>query len=54
MDNLFLGFPPKSLDREACIGAIQTHFELNDLGPVSYTLGTQVEQNLTLKYVTLS
>ena len=53
VDNLFMGFPPKCTERGACIKEIQAVFELNDLGPVSYTLGARIEQVLTTHTISL-
>ena len=53
VDNLFLGFPPSCPERATCITDIQAVFELSDLGPVSYTLGVQVEQSLATRTVSL-
>ena len=54
VDNLFLGFPPKCSERSSCISDIQSVFELTDLGPVSYTLGIQVHQDLSKRVLSIS
>ena len=54
VDNLFLGFPPHCEERGSCLAAIKNHFKLSDLGPLSYSLGAQIVQDLRLKTISLS
>ena len=53
VDNLFMGFPPKSKHREEELRVINSKYKINDLGTVEYTLGARVHQNIRAHYTTI-
>jgi hypothetical protein len=53
VDNLFMGFPPKSMARETTLEELRQHYKISDLGVMSHTLNIRIQQNPRMHHATL-
>ena len=53
VDNIWWGFPPNTDVKTKELELLAKHYNIVDLGPVAFSLGARVVQNLRLRQLTL-